>query len=308
MRLFRQRQQGDWKEVMARVRNALEEWARSDHFQQAESNGKSSDAAPSACLPLRTKPSHFRGRSAPAETAMGIVQYFPDRSPIGESIAWYGEYLRAQTDMLATLMEPGSVVMEAGAGIGAHALSLAPVIGNAGHFLLYESRALFQQVLRQNLAANGISNVTVMKRALRGQSTSKANRMDDSCAEARSADPKSAGTVTETIDELRLDRLDWLKIGEECDAADVLEGASETLWRVRPKLFVAVQDDDDVSRVELRVRDRGYQCWKVTTSYFNRANFNRRDDDIFSGRMALAVLAIPEEIEFAVALDGCEKL
>ena len=108
---------------------------------------------------------------------MGIVQYFPDEPIVGDSIGWYGEYLRAQTDLLASLIKPGSVVMEVGAGIGAHVLALAPAIGGAGQFFVYESRPLFQQALRQNLGANGIGNVTVMKRALRGQEIPVQTRM-----------------------------------------------------------------------------------------------------------------------------------
>jgi len=233
---------------------------------------------------------------------MGIVQYFPDQPVVGGSIGWYGEYLRAQTDLLASLMKPGNVVMEVGAGIGAHVLALAPAVGRAGHFFVYESRATFQQVLRQNLGANGIGNVTVMKRVLQGQGSPAP---DDGEAEISqgSGDPIIA---TETIDELRVDKLDWLKIGE-ADVLDVLTGASETLWRLRPNIFVAIPDQG-VRAIQTRLHDHGYQCWKMTTPCFNPKNFNRRDADIFSGRMAVAVLAVPEEIVATIAYDGCERL
>jgi len=38
------------------------------------------------------------------------------------------------------------------------------------------------------------------------------------------------------------------------------------------------------------------------------ANFNRRDADIFAGRKALALLAIPEEIDVDIALDQCVEI
>jgi hypothetical protein len=41
---------------------------------------------------------------------------------------------------------------------------------------------------------------------------------------------------------------------------------------------------------------------------FNPQNFNRRDADIFSGRSAIALLAIPEEIDVDVALHGCVEI
>ena len=300
MRLFRQRRHGDWSEVITRVRDALRAQVQSrSHERGSRIN---TDANRTPLLPAPAKRHWFAGRSAPAETATGIVQYFPDEPIVGDSIGWYGEYLRAQTDLLASLIKPGSVVMEVGAGIGAHVLALAPAIGGAGQFFVYESRPLFQQALRQNLGANGIGNVTVMKRALRGQDW---QALDNGGAEISqgSGDPVIA---TETIDELRVDKLDWLKIGE-ADVLDVLTGASETLWRLRPNIFVAIPDQG-VRAIQTRLHDHGYQCWKVTTSYFNPKNFNRRDADIFSGRAAVAVLAVPEEIDATIAYDGCESL
>jgi len=235
---------------------------------------------------------------------MGIVQYFPDEAIVGDSIGWYGEYLRAQTDLLASLMKSGNVVMEVGAGIGAHVLALAPAIGSAGQFFVYESRPLFQQVLRQNLGANGIGNVTVMKRALRGQES----RAADEGETGSSHGSGDRGVATETIDELRLDALHWLKIGEVSNVLDILRGAAETLWRLRPNLFITARDDQFVSAVKTHARDHGYRCWKVTTSCFNPNNFNRRDADIFLDPASVAVLAIPEEVDAVIAFDGCERL
>jgi hypothetical protein len=40
----------------------------------------------------------------------------------------------------------------------------------------------------------------------------------------------------------------------------------------------------------------------------NPQNFNRRETDIFNGATALALLAIPEEIEVDVALDECIEI
>jgi hypothetical protein len=46
----------------------------------------------------------------------------------------------------------------------------------------------------------------------------------------------------------------------------------------------------------------------METALFNAENFNRREADIFSGRTALALLAIPEEIDVDIALDDCVEL
>src|SRR5208283_893379 len=114
--------------------------------------------------------------------------------------------------------------------------------------------------------------------------------------------------TTETLDELQLERLDWLKIGASGDAVDVLKGASETLWRLRPLLFLAAQDEEVLGQLAQRAREFSYRCWRLETAQFNAHNFNRREADIFGGRMALALLAIPEEIEVDVALNEASEI
>jgi hypothetical protein len=41
----------------------------------------------------------------------------------------------------------------------------------------------------------------------------------------------------------------------------------------------------------------------MATPLYSADNFNRREADIFAGRIAWSVLAIPEEIEVDLALD-----
>ncbi len=185
-------------------------------------------------------------------------------------------------------------MMEVGAGVGAHTVFLGRTLGDAGHLFLYESRPVVQQILRQNLVANGVSNVTVMRRKL--GSLGEQQGMVDGVP------------MTETLDELQLERLDWLKVNAIADAVDVLAGATETLWRLRPLLFLAVEDQKRLHVLTERAREFGYRCWRMETALFSVQNFNRRETDIYGGRRALALLAIPEEIEVDIALDQCVEI
>ena len=57
-----------------------------------------------------------------------------------------------------------------------------------------------------------------------------------------------------------------------------------------------------------RVGDFGYSCWKCETSLFNPDNFNLRRDDRFGGRIALALIGIPEESDVELSALGCQRL
>src|SRR6185503_14223397 len=144
---------------------------------------------------------------------------------VGKSIEYYGEYLRGQVDLLARLMSTDSVVVEVGPGVGMHVLSLAPAINGGGHFYLYEAGPLLRQMLEHNLSANGISNVTVMKRALSGTTVMRTVAED-----SHGTDPIEAPSFGETIDDLHLDVLNWIKIDAEADAKTILRDAGGTLW------------------------------------------------------------------------------
>ena len=87
-------------------------------------------------------------------------------------------------------------------------------------------------MLRHNLAANRIQNVTVMQRRLdRGvPDTPKEG------APVQSIDTTSRDV--ESVDDLRLERLDWLKVNAGANALAVLAGATESLWRLRPCLLI----------------------------------------------------------------------
>jgi hypothetical protein len=234
-----------------------------------------------------------------AETRVGILQYLPDEEDIGAAVHWYGECLQGQLDLLTRFIVPGMTAMEVGAGIGVHALALAGLVGPAGHLLLYESRPVVRRILQQNLAANRVRNVTVMRRVLGPVGDAE---VSGSGAAAPAAAVTASGPQTETLDDLQLERLDWLKINDRSTASSMFDGAAATLWRLRPRLFLPAEAST-LPMLADRAREFGYRCWRVATPLFNPDNFNRRDDDIFPGRSAWALLAVPEEIEVDVPLD-----
>jgi len=287
MRLFRQQTRGDWAGVIERVKQALE--------TQVEAGPPPAVVTPSTPLPRPNPrqgaaPGVRPGFFGAAETRVGILQYRPADDAVGRSLDWYGEYLQPQLDLLAKMVRPGSTVLEVGAGIGAHAVMLAELVGPQGHVLVCEPRPVEQRVVGQNLQANKAVQVTLLQGML---------------GQWRSGAPAPATT---TVDELQLEQLQLLKIGEEVAGSAVLAGADATLWRLRPLLFVAAADAKELEQLTTQVREYSYRCWKMDVALFNPANFNRREDDIFAGRVALALLAIPEEIDVDIDLEHCSEI
>jgi hypothetical protein len=144
-----------------------------------------------------------------------------------------------------------------------------------------------------------------MQRSLTDKRESKPDRSDGFDLPGRTLDSGQAVDCTETLDDLQLERLDWLKLNDAGRTAALLEGGRETLWRLRPRIFARTADEAASLSLAGRLKLFGYQCWRTSNPLFNPDNFYRHDQDVFSGRVADAILAIPEEIDVDVALDGC---
>ena len=283
MRLFRQRARGDWAEVIGRVRDALAVVA-SEPERRNHENVATTGAPLSMPRPSRTR----SGFCAVAETRLGIMQYAPDEPDTGVAIGHYGEVLQRELDLIAQLLRPGATVVEAGSGVGAHALALSRIAGSGGRLFLYESAPRTRQILQQNLAANRVANAILMRGALGSHS--------------------SPDVAMETVDDLHLPALALLKIAGRESGVDVVGGAEQTLWRLRPMIFSAVRDDAALAELSGQVEPFGYRRWRVETPMYNPKNFNLRDDDAFGGRTALALLAIPEEVVAEIDAATCVEL
>ena len=288
MRLFWQRTLGDWQDVVTCVAGELRAVVctgasclpPADAVQAGAPQG-CEEAAPHAAI------------AEVVETRHGILQYFPDGSDLARSLRHYGEYRHAQVELLARLVAPGATIVEAGSGIGAHTIPLARRVGDDGHVIAYEPRALARRLLGQNLAANRAAQpVTVMRGTLAGPPD----------------DTATANGERETLDDLGLDRLDLVTIDGDLVPHEVLDGAAATLWRLRPRIVVQAPDAGTPGAFAQRLLALGYRCWHMDVPLFDPGNFYRRTDDIFAGRHTTALVALPEEAGEVALPETCVEI
>jgi Flp pilus assembly protein TadD len=293
MRIFRQSARNDWPGVVDRVIDALGDSARTG--PKGLPVGGAIATGPSLRLSATgTQPGFF----VVSQTRHGLLLFRPDDDPVGRALHVYGEHLEDHVALVSRIVSRGSVVLEADVGIGAHAVAIASIVGPEGHLFAYESDSIMRRVLRQNLNNVGANNVTVMRRRL----TTRPEQAVPT--DARNADPIHRG---ESIDELRLERLDLLKLNEPSTAFDALLGAVETLQRLRPSLLVGAADAAALRALADVGRSANYRCYRLCVRLFNRVNFYECDADVFDGRESLSLVAIPHEAPSAV-LPGCEML
>jgi FkbM family methyltransferase len=274
MRLYRQSRRNEWDDVVERVASDL----RKSVSARTVAGDGTRLAHPSS--PARAVDAKAEQFSAVAETRHGIVQYLPADSVVADSLRRYGEFLPDQVRLLGRIVKPSSTVVEVGAGIGAHALALSGMVGEAGNVFAVEQDPIARRVLQQNCEANGRANVTIL--------------------------PRAGGTEQVAVDALRFQRLDLLKIGHGFDPENAFSGAQDALWRLRPAVFVTCEDSK-LPATARSVKQFGYRCWRMRSPLYDPDNFNRREaqgDD----RFLSALLAIAEEVDVEMALPGCVEL
>jgi tetratricopeptide (TPR) repeat protein/precorrin-6B methylase 2 len=300
VRLFRQRERNRWKAVVNRVEDALRQLAASDTREPSPSSIEVPVVQIEGVRSIDRDAGDLERICRVDETRYGIVQYPPTDRAMAESLRYYGEYRQSELALLERFIKPGSWALDANCGCGAVSLFLANAVGPSGHVIAYEDDPLLHQVARQNLEANRVRNVTLLSRSLLSASDIASLREEPGA----SSGICGAGTV-DTVDALRLSRLDWIVINSRSIAKSILEGASQTLWRFRPWLYATIENDEELRKLARVARDHGYQPWHFRAPLFRSNNYNCRSDDIFSGRQAQGVFCLPEEVEMDVVIEGC---
>lgn len=151
--------------------------------------------------------------------------------------------------LLKTLLQPGDGFIDVGANLGEWALPAARLVGRGGRVLAFEPVPHLATALRKSAWANRFLQMEVHQRALSNRSGqaefsverensggSRLERMPDDAARSFSRLQVEAGTLDEAA--APLTSLALVKVDVEGYEAEVLQGATQTLARLRPALHL----------------------------------------------------------------------
>lgn len=181
---------------------------------------------------------------------------------ISDIAAYCGEWSDVEVSIFQKLLAPDANVIEVGANIGMHTVPLAK-IAYQGKVIGFEPQRIIFQQLCCNLALNNLVNVETYRLGVSNQSGkcdiessdySKAwNYGSFSLHKGFSTEKEFHGKISlESIDVVKLDDfapvqqlpyLSLLKIDAEGLDLNVLQGATQTIQRFQPAIFVEIQED-----------------------------------------------------------------
>lgn len=177
-------------------------------------------------------------------------------------------YERQALDRLRTLLSPGDVVIDVGANIGNHSIYFAAEAGCSVRSFECNPRLipLLQRAVADSGAADRI-DLSLLGAAVSdhvGRVSFNFHRDDFSNVSSDLAEGDE-GVPSLSLDSLKLERCDLLKVDVDGGEMAVLEGAAQTLERLRPTLAIEVLNTN-MARVLPWLEARGYVVLREDTT------------------------------------------
>ena len=142
----------------------------------------------------------------------------------------------------------GDTVLDIGGYVGTHTTVLSKIVGDLGRVFTFEPQPLIYKCLKKTIKTNRLTNVTLINKCVSNNNNrvlfTATNNGRASITTIRpnlkdGADNK-VWVKSITIDDLKLERCDFIKIDVELCELLVLEGAMNTILKYKPKIIIEV--------------------------------------------------------------------
>jgi FkbM family methyltransferase len=198
------------------------------------------------------------------------------------------------------VVQPGQVVIEVGANIGAHTVPLARHVGPSGLVIAFEPQRILFQMLCANLALNSLPNVYCFNNAVGAVHGSvRVPPIDYGTRGNFGALALGGHEIGEpltviTLDGFTLSRCDFLKVDVEGMEKQVLEGATDLIARLKPVLYVENdREGEEIPLIRL-IDSMGYSMYWHRPFYFSQQNFFGNQENVFPQIVSRNMLCLPK--------------
>ena len=223
----------------------------------------------------------------------GTMIYNDKDQWVGLSLERYGEFSEGEVQLFREVIKPGSTVLDIGANIGCHTVVFSKLVAPGGVVLAFEPERVNFNTLAGNLAINNLLNVYVFQQAVGASPGLIAvpeldHELTDNvgglslCTDYSSVQNYSVHRIT--LDQLRLPRVDFIKIDIEGMEKSALEGSRETISRCKPLLYVEDDRPDKSDALFETLKSMDYVLYKHAPPLFNPHKFDQVAENFFLKR------------------------
>lgn len=168
-----------------------------------------------------------------------------------EAMVWLGQEEDRDLQVARRLLRPGSTFVDCGANIGLWSLIASPVVGATGRVFAFEPNPATSDKLVENVSANSLDNITVVRAAVGAHSGRAPFRCEPSHNISALCQQTSTDTIlvpVVTLDEYLGDQpVHAIKIDVEGYELGVIQGASKIIER--PGIWLCVEFNTIASQV-----------------------------------------------------------
>ncbi|MEX0270975.1 tetratricopeptide repeat protein [Leptolyngbyaceae cyanobacterium UHCC 1019] len=333
MRLFRQNQPAAWEDLFAQVAAALQQELARPYPLIKESNLSISKTQNSKLKTQNSKPTPADSPQAKTQNPIinsppappilslsgfnrirqcrhGMMMFNVSDLGIGRSLDLYGEWTESAVSLFQSLVQLGNTVVEVGTDIGAHTVFFAKTVGLQGKVIAIEPLRMQFQMLCANLALNSITNTHSYPIAL-GETTGflPLNAIAKPAATqtfptANNA-PKEQVQVA-TLDSFGIAQCRLLKLNVAEMTLPVLRGASQTLQRCQPALYLVELAEPLDTAITEYLSSLGYDLYWHRPPLYSPHNFTQTSRNVFGNQSQSNMLGFQHTQNITV--NGLERV
>lgn len=203
-------------------------------------------------LVTKFPPNHYQYKVGSIRTVeRDGIRYQLDLADLVDWYIYFG-FIEPARMNLYNLVKPGSIVMDVGANVGDTTMHLAKYAGEKGQVHSFEPDTYNFARITKNLSLNNFKNITLnnlglgaeesyLKIIVRDEHNRGMNQLIKEELKEGDAGVKIV-KLDDYISENAIDHVDLIKIDVEGFDFEVLKGASQILDRIKPDLFIELDD------------------------------------------------------------------
>jgi FkbM family methyltransferase len=219
-------------------------------------------------LPFFFNNGYCRGKM----TKHGYMLYNPN-DLIGKILETQGEFSGSEILLLRQLLKPGNVVIDVGANIGTHTLSMAAMVQPNGFVFSLEPQRITFEFLSANILLNNLINVFPLHAAAGDKPGEILVPVVDpnitSNAGSFAIEGHKFGDDVRviTLDSLSLAQCNLIKVDVEGMEIKVLEGARQIIKQHRPILLIENNYQENSERLITMIKEMNYSLYWFFSEY-----------------------------------------
>lgn len=245
----------------------------------------------------------------------GLMIYDTKDLTIGLELNEYGEYSEAEVQLFSDCVNPGDVILDVGANIGAHTLVFSKLTGITGQVLAFEPEKHNYYSLCGNIALNNLENVVAVQVAV----GNKEDLVDIPIVNHNEYYKSGGLSILDnfsqhptykikliTIDSLALLKCNFMKIDVEGLAPEVIFGADKLIIDNKPIVYAEYHTQEEYIKIVDKLLELGYEVYEHITPYFNSNNYANNLRNVCvdeKNRMLVSCMIFAKHKDSTVSID-----